>query len=157
MQFEVAVECFSDSQATVGGTYVQSTFVTINADGSFTANQTLRGPPERQPHADRQPEPGHQRAVGHPDRHCLGVGRDGTVQFENNGTNINGSATVSGGTAATTFTPHVRRCATETLTAVYTPSGSFTAAPPGALTLTVNPAPANSGTIPLRRERPAVG
>jgi hypothetical protein len=43
------------------------------------------------------------------------------------------------------------------LTAVYTPSGNFTAGTAGSLALPVNPAPANSGTIPLAVSVPQSG
>ena len=40
-QFEVAVDCFQNSNLTGTQVYGGSTFVTINADGTYTADQTL--------------------------------------------------------------------------------------------------------------------
>ena len=159
-QFEVAIECFSDSQATQNGTYVQSTFVTVNADGSFTANQTLSGPPQAvNLTLTANPNPATSGQTVTLTATTSVSGATGTVQFENNGTNINTTpAQVSGGVATTTFTaPTVTTATTETLTAVYTPSGSFTAGTGGSLSLPVNPAPANSGSIPLAVSVPASG
>jgi hypothetical protein len=160
VQFEVAIECFSDSQASVGGTYVQSTFVTINADGSFTANQALSGPPQAvNLTLTANPNPATSGQTVTLTATTSVAAATGTVQFENNGTNINTTpAQVSGGKATTTFTaPTVTTASTATLTAVYTPSGSFTAGTAGSLSLPVNPAPANSGTIPLAVSVPASG
>jgi hypothetical protein len=160
VQFEVAIECFSDSQASVGGTYVQSTFVTINADGSFTADQTLSGPPQAvNLTLTANPNPATSGSTVTLTATTSVAGATGTVQFENNGTNINTTpAAVSGGKATTTFTaPTVTTATTANLTAVYTPSGSFTAGTAGSLALPVNPAPANSGTIPLAVSVPASG
>jgi hypothetical protein len=160
VQFEVAIECFSDAQASVGGTYVQSTFVTINADGSFTANQAMSGPPQAvNLTLTANPNPATSGQTVTLTATTSVSGATGTVQFENNGTNINTTpAQVSGGVATTTFTaPTVTTATTESLTAVYTPSGNFTAGTAGALSLPVNPAPANSGTIPLAVSVPASG
>lgn len=159
-QFEVAVECFSDSQATQNGTYVQSTFVTINSDGSYTANQALSGPPQAvNLTLTANPNPATSGQTVTLTATTSVSGATGTVQFENNGTNINTTpAQVSGGVATTSFVaPTVTSATTESLTAVYTPSGSFTAGTAGSLSLPVNPAPANSGTIPLAVSVPASG
>jgi hypothetical protein len=160
VQFEVAVECFSDSQATQNGTYVNSTFVTINSDGSFTANQTASGPPQAvNLTLTANPNPATSGQTVTLTATTSVSGATGTVQFENNGTNINTTpAQVSGGVATTSFTaPTVTTATTETLTAVYTPSGTFTAGTGGSLSLPVNPAPANSGAIPLAVSVPASG
>jgi hypothetical protein len=159
-QFEVAVECFSDAQATQGGKYVQSTFVTINADGSYTANQAASGPPQAvNITLTANPNPATSGQTVTLTATASVAGATGTVQFENNGTNINTTpAQVSGGVATTTFTaPTVTAATTATLSAVYTPSGSFTAGTAGSLSLPVNPAPANSGNIPLAVSVPASG
>lgn len=159
-QFEVAIECFSDSQATVGGTYVNSTFVTINADGSFTANQAMSGPPQAvNLTLTANPNPATSGQTVTLTATASAPGATGTVQFENNGANINTTpAQVSGGVATTTFTaPTVTTPSTVNLTAVYTPSGNFTAGTAGSLSLPVNPAPANSGTIPLAVSVPQSG
>ncbi len=156
VQFEVAVECFSDSAASVGGTYVNSTFVTINADGSFTANQTKTGPAQSVNLAlTASPNPAVAGQSVTLTATASVSGATGTVQFENNGTDINGPATLSGGVATTSAT--FAAAGTENLTAVYTPSGSFTAGTGGSLALTVGPAPANSGTIPLAVTVPTNG
>jgi hypothetical protein len=155
-QFEVAIECFSDSQATVGGTYVNSTFVTVNADGSFTANQALSGPPQSVNLAlTASPNPAVAGQSVTLTATASVAGATGTVQFENGGTDINGPATISGGVATTSTT--FAAAGTETLTAVYTPTGSFTAGTGGSLSLPVGAAPANSGTIPLAVTVPTNG
>ena len=157
-QFEVAVECFSDSQATQGGTYVQSTFVTINADGSFTANQAKTGPAQSvNLTLTANPNPATSGQSVTLTATASVSGATGSVAFENNGTVI-GTGTLSGGVATTPFTaPTVTTASTVNLTAVYTPSGSFTAGTAGSLALPVNPAPANSGTIPLAVSVPQSG
>ena len=155
-QFEVAIECFSDSQATVGGTYVNSTFVTVNSDGSFTANQTPSGPPQSvNLTLTASPNPAVAGQSVTLTATASASGATGTVQFENNGTDINSPATISNGVATTSTT--FAAAGTENLTAVYTPTGTFTAGTGGSLALTVNPAPANSGTIPLAVTVPVTG
>jgi hypothetical protein len=152
-QIEVAVECFSDSQATAGGTYVNSTFFTINADGSFTANQTQTGPPQSvnvSMSASPNPAAGQQVTLT---ATVVPAGATGTIQFENNGANINGPATISGGSASTSTT--FATAGTYTLAAVYTPSGNFTAGTPGSLSLNVGAAPTNA--IPLTVTVPTSG
>jgi hypothetical protein len=158
VQFEVAVECFSDSQATQGGTYVNSTFVTINSDGSFTANQTMSGPAQSvNLTLTASPNPATSGQSVTLTATASVSGATGSVAFENNGTVI-GTGTLSGGKATTPFTaPTVTSASTVNLTAVYTPSGSFTAGTAGSLALPVNPAPANSGTIPLAVSVPQSG
>jgi hypothetical protein len=158
VQFEVAVECFSDSQATQGGTYVQSTFVTINADGSFTANQAKTGPAQAvNLTLTANPNPATSGQSVTLTATASVSGATGSVAFENNGTVI-GTGNLSGGVATTPFTaPTVTTASTVNLTAVYTPSGSFTAGTAGSLALPVNPAPANSGTIPLAVSVPQTG
>ncbi len=158
VQFEVAVECFSDSQATQGGTYVNSTFVTINSDGSFTANQTKTGPTQAvNLTLTASPNPATSGQSVTLTATASVSGATGSVAFENNGTVI-GTGTLSGGKATTPFTaPTVTSASTVNLTAVYTPSGSFTAGTAGSLALPVNPAPANSGTIPLAVSVPQSG
>ena len=139
--------------------FEDSTFVTINADGTYTADQTLSGPPQSVNLAlTANPNPATSGQSVTLTATASVSGATGTVQFENNGTNINGAVALSGGTASTSFTaPTVTTATTENLTAVYTPSGSFTAGTPGSLSLPVNPAPANSGTIPLAVSVPQSG
>jgi hypothetical protein len=159
-QFEVAIECFSDSQATVGGTYVNSTFVTIAADGSWVANQAMSGPPQAvNLTLTANPNPATSGQTVTLTATASVPGATGTVQFENNGANINTTpAQISGGVATTTFTaPTVTTATNVALTAVYTPSGNFTAGTAGSLSLPVNPAPANSFTIPLAVSVPQSG
>ena len=160
VQFEVAIYCFTGTQASGVGEWGPSTFMTINADGSFTANQALSGPPQAvNLTLTANPNPATSGATVTLTATASVAGATGTVQFENNGTNINTTpAPVSGGVATTTLTaPTVTTATTESLTAVYTPSGSFTAGTAGALSLPVNPASANSGTIPLAVSVPQSG
>jgi Bacterial Ig-like domain (group 3) len=155
-QFEVAVECFSDAAATQNGTYVQSTFVTIAANGTYTANQAFVGAPQAVNLVlTANPNPATAGQSVTLTATASVAGATGTVQFENNGTDINGPATISGGVATTSTT--FAAAATENLTAVYTPTGSFTAGTGGSLSLVVGAAPANSGTIPLAVSVPVTG
>jgi hypothetical protein len=161
-QFEVAVECFSDSQATVGGTYVNSTFVTINADGSYTANQAFSGGSTSTTvnlTLTANPNPATSGSSVTLTATASVAAATGTVTFSNNGTVIGSPVALSGGTASTPFTaPTVTSASTVNLTAVYTPSGTgFTAGTGGSLALPVNPAAANSGAIPLAVTVPASG
>jgi hypothetical protein len=160
VQFEVAAECYSDAQGTLNPVFGPSTFVTINADGSFTANQVQSGPPQAvNLTLTANPNPATSGQTVTLTATASASGATGTVQFENNGANINTTpAQISGGVATTTFTaPTVTTAATVNLTAVYTPSGNFTAGTAGSLSLPVNPAPANSGTIPLAVSVPQSG
>jgi hypothetical protein len=158
VQFEVAEFCYTASNATGPGEFSSSTFVTINADGSFTANQTLSGPPQSvNLTLTANPNPATSGQSVTLTATASVAGATGSVAFSNNGTVI-GTGTLSGGKATTPFTaPTVTAATTESLTAVYTPSGNFTAGTAGALTLTVNPAPANSGIIPLAVSVPSSG
>jgi hypothetical protein len=72
----------------------------------------------------------------------------GSIQFQDNGTNINAAVTVSGGVASTSFTPSATS-AGEPLTAVYSPGTGFSASGPGTLSLPIVAAAPNSGQIPL--------
>jgi Bacterial Ig-like domain (group 3) len=158
-QFEIAMVCYQNSNFTGNQAFEDSTFVTINANGTYTANQTLtQGPQSVNLALTANPNPATSGQSVTLTATASVSGATGTVQFENNGTNINGPATISGGVATTTFTaPTVTTATTESLTAVYTPSGNFTAGTAGSLSLPVNPAPANSGTIPLAVSVPQSG
>jgi hypothetical protein len=159
-QFEVAVDCVVNSNGTGTQVYAASTFVTINADGTYTADQVRTGPPQSVNltlTANPNPATSGQNVTLTATASVSSA--TGTVTFENNGTVVGtANAPLSGGIATTSFTaPTVTSSETENLTAVYTPSGSFTAGNPGSLSLPVNPAPANSGTIPLAVTVPQEG
>ena len=160
-QFEVAIYCFTGTQANGVGEFGSSTFMTINSDGSFTANQAFSGsttPTSVNLTLTASPNPAVSGQSVTLTATASASGATGTVSFENNGTVINSPVALSGGTASTTFTaPTVTSATTESLTAVYTPSGNFTVGTAGSLSLPVNPAPANSGTIPLSVTVPATG
>jgi hypothetical protein len=156
-QFEVGVYCFTAANETGPGEWASGTFATLSNGGTtYTADQTLSGPPQSvNITLTASPNPATAGQSVTLTATASVSGATGTVQFENNGTNINGPATISGGTATTSTT--FAAAATENLTAVYTPTGSFTAGSAGALSLVVNPAPANSGTIPLAVSVPQSG
>jgi hypothetical protein len=166
VQFEVAVECFSDAAATVGGAYVNSTFVTINADGSFTANQAFVGAPQSvNLTLTAAPNPATSGQSVTLTATASVNGATGTVTFMNNGTSL-GTGTLSGGTPSTASL--IITAPTETvltnvpLTAVLTsPGAGFTAGTQGSLSLPVQPPPVNptsaTGTIPLAVTVPLSG
>jgi hypothetical protein len=158
-QFEVAEFCYTAANATGAGEFSSSTFVTINADGSFTANQTMTGPPQAvNLTLTANPNPATSGGSVTLTATASVAGATGTVTFANNGTVIGSPVALSGGVATTPFTaPTVTTASTVALTATYTPSGSFTAGTAGSLSLPVNPAAANSGTIPLSVTVPASG
>ncbi len=157
---EVVVECFPQVSGNGTGVYENDTFLSISSDGStFTQVSPPAGPPTSVSVAlTASPNPA---IGGQPVTLTATVtpaSATGTIQFENNGTDINGPATISGGTATTsTSFSGITTATTETLTAVYTATGNFAATTPGSLSLPVNPAPANSGTIPLAVSVPQSG
>lgn len=167
VQFEVAVECFTDSAASQGGVYVNSTFVTINADGSWTANQSFVGAPQSvNLIVSASPNPATSGQTVTVTATASVPNATGTVQFTNNGSAINSTpVSLSGATtstASTSFTAAtVSSAQTYALTAVYTPASGFTAGTVTPTTLTVNPAPVNpvsaTGTIPLAVTVPLSG
>jgi hypothetical protein len=159
-QFEVAVLCIQNANGTGTQQFASSTFVTINADGTYTANQTVGtgGPTAVNVSLNASPSPATSGQTVTLTATVSPANATGTIQFGNNGTNINGPVTISGGSASTTTTfSGITTPTTETLAAVYTPTGNFTAGTPGSFSLTVNPPAANSGTIPLAVSVPQSG
>lgn len=166
VQFEIAVECFSDSLATQGGTYVNSTFGTINADGSFAFNQTFVGPAQSvNLTLTANPNPATSGQQVTLTATASVAGALGTVTFENNGTSL-GTGSLSGGTPSTAsliITAPTETATTNVpLTAVLTSPGTgFSAGTAGSLSLPVQPPPVNpttaSGTIPLAVTVPLSG
>jgi hypothetical protein len=157
---EVVMECSAAASGQGATKFVMDTFVTINAAGttySFSAN-----PPAGNVTVNltltANPNPATSGQTVTLTATASASGATGTVTFQNNGTAIGSPVSLAGGIATTTFTaPTVTSASTVNLTAVYTPSGSFTAGTAGALSLPVNPAPANSGTIPLAVSVPQQG
>jgi hypothetical protein len=161
-QFEVAVDCVANSNGTGTQVYAASTFVTINADGTYTANQVRNtgggGPTTVNVSLNASPSPATSGQTVTLTATVSPATATGTIQFENNGTNINGPQTIASGSASTTTTfSGITTSTTETLTAVYAPTGNFTAGTNGSFSLTVNPPAANSGTIPLAVSVPQSG
>ena len=158
-QFEVGVFCFTASNETGAGEWASGTFATLSNGGTtYTADQTLSSAPQSvNLTLTASPNPATSGQSVTLTATASVSGATGSVAFENNGTVI-GTGTLSGGMATTPFTaPTVTTASTVNLTAVYTPSGSFTAGTAGSLALPVNPAPANSGTIPLAVSVPQSG
>jgi trimeric autotransporter adhesin len=163
VQFEIADYCYTAANATGPGEYGPSTFVTIAADGSYIANQTMTGPAQTvNLTLSASPNPATSGQLVTLTATASVASATGTVQFENNGSDINNAVTLSGGTASTTFTAPTETATTDVaLTAVYTPTGNFTAGTAGSLSLPVNPPPTNpttaSGQIPLAVTVPLSG
>ena len=160
-QFEIGVYCFTAANATGPGEWASGTFATLENGGTtYTADQTVSaGPVSVNLTLTANPNPAISGQLVTLTATASASGATGTVNFENNGTVVGTpNVPLSGGTASTTFTaPTVTSASTANLTAVYTPSGSFTAGTAGSLSLPVNPAPANSGTIPLAVSVPQSG
>jgi hypothetical protein len=159
---EYVEECFTGPSAGGTGEFVMDTFVTISADGntySFSATPPAGPPAAVNLTLTASPNPATSGQSVTLTATASASGATGTVNFEDNGTVVGTpNVPLSGGKAITTFTaPTVTSADTENLTAVYTPSGNFTAGTAGSLSLPVNPAPANSGTIPLAVSVPQSG
>jgi hypothetical protein len=154
---EIVVLCTSAASGQGTTQYFQDTFVTISADGT-TYTTGSSAPQSVTVALNASPSPATSGQSVTLTATVTPSAATGTIQFENNGTNINGPATISGGTATTSTTfSGITAATTETLTAVYTPTGNFTAGSPGSFSLTVNPPSANSGTIPLAVSVPQAG
>ena len=153
---ELVVECFPNGPLAGGGVYEDDAFLQLSADGT-TYTQVSPGSGSSTSvnvGLTASPSPATSGQSVTLTATTTPSAATGTIQFENNGTDINGPVTISGGTATTTFTaPTVTTAATEALTAVYTPSDSTQfSSGSGSASLTVNPAGStggNSGTIPL--------
>ncbi len=157
---EVVVECYASASGTGAAAFENDAFLAISSDGStFQLVAPPAGPPTSVTVAlTASPNPATSGQSVTLTATVAPSNATGAIQFENNGTNINGPATISGGVATTSTTFNgVTTATTETLTAVYTATGNFAATSPGSLSLPVNPAPANSGTIPLAVSVPQSG
>jgi hypothetical protein len=165
-QFEVAVDCNSAANGTGNQAYGGSTFVTINADGTFTANQTLSAAPQSvNLTLTANPNPATSGQAVTLLATASVAGATGTVTFTNNGTAI-GTAALSGGTPSTASLQFT--APTETVTtpvplqaALTSPGTGFTAGTNGTLSLPVQPPPVNpttaTGSIPLAVTVPLSG
>ena len=143
---EMAVFCFPSPSAVGTPIAVQDTFVTIDAAGAnYTITNT--GPPTATTTTlTASPNPATAGQTVTLTATVAPATATGSVQFSVGGTAIGGPVTVSGGTATTTTS--FAAAGTEALSAAYTPTGNFSASS-GPLSLPVNAAPPNSGTIPL--------
>jgi hypothetical protein len=151
---EVVVQCFSGASGTGTAVAVMDTFVTIDAAGT-TYTETNSGPPSSTTTTlTASPNPA---TVGQTVTLTATVAPSnatGSVQFSVGGTAIGTPVTVSGGVATTTTT--FAAAGTEALAAAYTATGNFTGSS-GTLSLPVQAAPPNSGTIPLAVTVPSTG
>jgi hypothetical protein len=157
---EVVVECYPQASGNGTGVFENDTFLSISGDEStFTQVPPPAGPATNVSVAlAASPNPATSGQSVTLTATVTPSNATGTIQFENNGTNINGPATIASGSASTSTTfSGITTATTESLTAVYTPTGNFAATTPGTLSLPVNPAPPNSGTIPLAVSVPQVG
>jgi hypothetical protein len=157
---EIVIECFSGPSGGGTGAFENDVFVQLDStDSTFHVVPPPSGPATNVSVAlVASPNPATSGQSVTLTATVTPSNATGTIQFENNGTNINGPVTIAGGTASTSTTfSGITTATTESLTAVYTPTGNFAATTPGTLSLPVNPAPPNSGTIPLAVSVPQVG
>jgi hypothetical protein len=163
---EVVVECFTQASGGGTGTYTDDDFLQFTSDDSTYTQVPNPGVSSGPPVSvnltlTANPSTATSGQTVTLTATASAANATGTVQFENNGTNIGAAAPLSGGTVSTATTPFtaptVTAATTATLTAVYSPTGNFTAGTAGSLSLPVNPAPANSGTIPLAVSVPQSG
>jgi hypothetical protein len=150
---EIVVQCFSGVSGGGTAVAVMDTFVSISADGS--TYQVVSG----------TSTPTTTNLVVSPNPATAGQtvtltatvspsSATGSVQFSTGGTAIGTPQTVSGGVAS--ITTQAGAAGTEAFTAAFTPTGNFGASS-GNFSLTVNPAGALSGVIPLAVNVPATG
>lgn len=157
---EIGIVCFSGPSATSPGNQpVVADFSFVHIDAAATTyTNDLTGPAQTVSVAlTASPNPATVGQSVTLTAHVTPSNATGTIQFEDNGTNINGAVNLSGGVATTSFTPSAVNTAGEALTAVYNPTGGFAAGAPGTLSLPINAAAANSGQIPLAVVVPATG
>jgi hypothetical protein len=157
---EIVVECFPQASGNGTGVFENDVFVQLDStDSTFQVVSPPAGPATNVSVAlAASPNPATSGQSVTLTATVTPSTATGTIQFENNGTNINGPVTIAGGSASTSTTfSGITTATTESLTAVYTPTGNFAATTPGTLSLPVNPAPPNSGTIPLAVSVPQVG
>ena len=143
---EMAVFCFPSPSAVGTPIAVQDTFVTIDAAG---ANYSISSSGPAQGTTTTLTASPNPATVGQTVTLRATVAPSnatGSVQFSVGGTAIGTPVTVSGGVATTTTT--FAAAGTEALAAAYTATGNFTGSS-GTLSLPVQAAPPNSGTIPL--------
>jgi trimeric autotransporter adhesin len=166
---EVVVECFTGTSGGGIGTFTDDDFLQFDAtDSNYTqvANPGVSTPPVSvNLTVTASPNPATSGQQVTLTATASAPNATGTVQFEVNGADINGPANLSGATtstASTITTPAtVTAQTTDPITAIYTPSGNFTAGTVTPGTLTLNPPPVNpttaSGSIPLAVSVPLSG
>jgi hypothetical protein len=161
---EVVVQCYASASGIGASVYENDAFLSISADGSTFQ---LVAPPAAPPATVNFTLTSNPATATSGQSVTLTATASvttatGSVQFENNGAAINTPAILAGGVASTMFTaPTVTTATTDTITAVYTPTGNFAAGTVTPYSLTVNPAPVNpttaSGSIPLAVNVPLSG
>ncbi|HEX6453607.1 MAG TPA: Ig-like domain repeat protein [Trebonia sp.] len=155
--FEVVVACFPGASAVGPAVYVQDTFVTLDSTGS-TYTETNSGPATNTTTtltANPNPATDGQSVVL--TATVAPATAAGTVQFSVGGTAIGSPVTVANGVATTSYVPNgFTSAGTVNVTAAFTGGTGFNGSQ-GTLSLPVNPAPANSGQIPLGVSIPATG
>jgi hypothetical protein len=154
---EIVVQCFSGVSGGGTAVAVQDTFVTIDAAG---ANYTVSasGPPSSTTTvltASPNPATAGQTVTLTATVTDGGSTPTGSVQFSVGGTAIGTPVTLNSSGVATTTTTFAA-AGTESLSAAYTPTGTFTGSS-GTFSLPVNTAPPNSGVIPLAVTVPSAG
>lgn len=157
---EVVIQCYSLSGG--GGTsqYEQDAFLQFSTDGStYTVVPPPAAPPTNVTVAlTATPSPATSGQQVTLTATVTPAAATGAIEFENNGSIINGAAVpISAGSASTQTSFSATTATTEALTAVYQPTGNYAATTPGTFSLTVNPAPPNSGSIPLAVNVPQTG
>ena len=143
---EIVVQCFSGASGTGTAVAVMDTFVQIPpAGGTYQVVSGTATPTTTNLVVSPNPATAGQTvtltATVSPSS------ATGSVQFSTGGTAIGTPVTLNSSGVATTTTTFAA-AGTEALSAAYTPTGNFSASS-GPLSLPVNAAPPNSGTIPL--------
>ena len=159
---EWVVLCWTGPGGTGSSTPVQSTFVTLSADGS-SYSTSATGPAQAtatNTTLTASPNPaqvGTTVALTSTTTATDGTHPAGTVQFEAGGTNIGTPVAVNASGVATTTTTFTA-AATETLSAVFTPTNTtaFNGST-GTTSMSVTTTAPNTGTVPISVTVPASG
>jgi hypothetical protein len=157
---EILIQCTAQASGLGAQKDVMDTFITFQAGGQYTTSPNPpAGPIATTTTLTASPNPGiaGQNVVLTATVAGSTPAPTGTVTFENGSTVIGtGPVTLANGVAQ--VTTQFAASGTESLSAIYTPTtGTSFVTSTGTLSLPVNPAPANSGVIPLAVTVPSTG
>jgi hypothetical protein len=156
---EATIYCQTAGNGTGAGEFIQDSFVTFNADGTFSASGTAPAGPISTTTTLQASSPAFvgQNVTLTATVAGGSTAPTGTVTFENGSTTIgSGPVTLVNGQA--TVTAQFAAAGTQSLSAVYTPAaGTSFVTSTGTLSLSVTTPPANSGVIPLAVTVPTTG